>query len=88
MVIALEHQATWRATDFDAVYSPVGGAYAGTEAVPGHRVAQVSRAQVQWTITPRLSLTTRLEYLQPQAALTRAGYTGSGFAAAFVSYRF
>jgi len=41
-----------------------------------------------WTITPRLSLTTRLEYLQAQAALTRAGYEDSGFAVGFLSYRF
>jgi len=87
VVVTLEHQLTWRPSESDAVYTP-SSAYAGTEAVPGHRVAQVSRAQIQWTLTPRLSLTTRLEYLKAQAALTRAGYTDSAFAAGFLSFRF
>lgn len=84
----LEYQWTWRANANDAVYRANGTALPGTAAVPGTKVADVARAQVVWSISPRLSATMRLEYLRADDVLKRAGLRDSAFAAGWLSFRF
>lgn len=86
--VTLEYQWTWRVDRDDAVYRANGTAYAGTAGAGGSHTADVARLQVVWTVTPRLSLTTRLEHLEAGSALERGGYRSSNFAAVFASYRF
>ncbi|MEH3099130.1 alginate export family protein [Sphingomonas adhaesiva] len=88
ITLTLEHQWAWRPNDRDSIYRANTTHYVGTARVRGHRIARLPRAQLQWTINPRLSFLGRLEYLDAQEALTRAGYTDSAFAAGWVSYRF
>jgi len=85
---SLEYQFAWRDDSRDAVYRANYTPYFGTERVAGKAVAQLARAQIVYSITPRLSLTTRAEYLRAQEILTRAGYRDSAFLATWVSFRF
>lgn len=85
---SLEYQFTWRDSAQDAVYRANNTPYVGTEKVAGKAVAQLARAQIVYTISPRLSLTTRLEHLQAKEVLKRAGYHNSAFLATWVSFRF
>ncbi|GBQ84140.1 hypothetical protein AA0535_0425 [Asaia krungthepensis NRIC 0535] len=86
--LTFEHQFAWRASLSDAVYRANGSAFAGTQNTRARRVAQSTRAQAVWTLTPRLSLTGRYEHLQAGPALTRASYTSSDFFAGWANYRF
>jgi len=85
---SLEYQFAWRDDARDAVYRANYTPYVDTERVAGKAVAQLARAQIVYSITPRLSLTTRAEYLRAQEVLTRAGYRDSAFLATWVSFRF
>lgn len=86
--VALEYQLSWRDDVRDAVYRANGQAFAGTQNFGGRRIADTARAQVVWSISPRLSFTGRYEHLQAKAALTDAGYRSSDFLAGWVSLRF
>lgn len=83
-----EYGFAWRPSETDGVYRASGAAFAGTQRVAGHRVADVLRLQAIWTATPRLTVTARYEHLVAKAALTRAGYAGSDFLALWGSFRF
>lgn len=85
---SLEYQFTWRDNQRDAVYRANYTPYVGTERVAGKAVAQLARAQIIYSIAPRLTLTTRAEYLQAQTVLRRAGYRNSAFLATWLSFRF
>ncbi|GBQ98333.1 alginate export family protein [Asaia lannensis] len=86
--LTLEYQFAWRASLSDAVYRANGSAFAGTQNTRASRVAQSTRAQAVWTLTPRLNFTGRYEHLQAGPALTRAGFSGSDFFAGWANYRF
>jgi hypothetical protein len=83
-----EIQRSWRDSTTDAVYRASGAAFAGTQNVPGRKIADTLRAQAVWSIAPRLSLTGRYEHLIAGPALTRAGYRDSDFLAGWISFRF
>ncbi|MES2272022.1 MAG: alginate export family protein [Pseudomonadota bacterium] len=85
---SLEYQFTWRDDAQDAVYRANYTPYVGTERVAGKAVAQLARAQIVYSISPRLTLTTRAEYLKAQEVLKRAGYRNSAFLATWISFRF
>ncbi|MET0246607.1 MAG: alginate export family protein [Sphingomonas sp.] len=84
----LEYQRAWRANVHDAVYRANGQPFAGTQNVRDSHIADVARAQVVWTITPRLSFTGRYEHLMAGPSLTKAGYRDSDFIAGWLSFRF
>jgi len=83
-----EYGLAWRPSETDAVYRASGAAFAGTQRVPGHRVADVARLQAVWSATARLTVTGRYEHLMAKQALTRAGYASSDFLALWGSFRF
>lgn len=85
---SLEYQFSWRDDARDAVYRANYTPYVGTEQVAGKAVARLARAQIVYSITPRLTLTTRAEYLQAQEVLKNAGYRNSAFLATWLSFRF
>ncbi len=85
--VALEYQLSWRDSVNDAVYRANGQAFAGTQDFDGRRIADTARAQIVWSISPRLSFTGRYEHLQAKSALTRAGYRSSDFLAGWLSLR-
>ncbi len=84
----LEYQMSWRDDVRDAVYRANGTAFAGTQNVTARKIADTARAQIVWSITPRLSFTGRYEHLEAGPALTRAGYKDSDFLAGWFSFRF
>ncbi len=86
--VTLEYQMTWREDKDDAIYRSNGTAYVGTPGSGGSKTGDVARLQAVWTITPRLSFTTRLEHLSAGDGLRDNGYRSSNFAAALVNYRF
>ncbi|WP_109809346.1 alginate export family protein [Sphingosinithalassobacter portus] len=86
--VDLEYQFSFRPVENDAVYAPINRPYAGTEAVAGHRVADMPRLQTRWTITPRVLLGTRTEYLIAREVFDRAGYVDSFFTTVWLSFRF
>jgi hypothetical protein len=86
--VTAEYQLTWRDNEHDAVYRANGQPFAGTQNVRASRIADLARAQIVWTITPRLSFTGRYEHLAAGPALTRAGYSSSDFIAGWLSFRF
>jgi hypothetical protein len=86
--VTAEYELAWRATRDDAVYRANGQALAGTRDVRDHKVADIARAQMVWTISPRLSLTGRYEHLAAGPSLTRAGFSSSDFVAGWLSFRF
>lgn len=83
-----EYQFSWRQTTGDAIYRANGSPFAGTAGSGGRKTGDVARLQVIWTLTPRLSVTGRLEHLRADAGLTDNGYHSSSYAAAWVSFRF
>lgn len=85
---SLEYQLSWRDDVRDAVYRANGTAFAGTQNFDSAKIADTLRAQIVWTITPRLSFTGRYEHLIAGPALTRAGYSSSDFVAGWLSFRF
>jgi len=84
----LEYQASWRDDARDAVYRANGSAFDGTQNVAARKIADTWRAQVVWSITPRLSFTGRYEHLDAGPSLTRAGYRSSDFLAGWLNFRF
>jgi hypothetical protein len=86
--VAAEYQFSWRDTTSDAVYRANGSAFAGTQNVAGRKIAETTRLQAVWTISPRVSLTGRYEHLDAGPALTNAGYRSSDFLAGWISLRF
>ncbi len=84
----LEYQFAWRPDTRDAVYRANRSAYAGTEQVGGHKIGESLRAQVVWSVTPRVSITGRYEHLDAGPVLTRAGFGNSDFFAAWLNLRF
>lgn len=86
--LTAEYQLTWRDDVRDAVYRANGQPFAGTQNFRARRIANVSRLQMVWTITPRLSFTGRYEHLDAGPALTDAGFRSSDFLAGWLSFRF
>lgn len=86
--LSVEHEWTWRDSVHDAVYRANGQPFAGTQNGRARRLADVSRLQLVWQATPRLSFTGRYEHLAARAALTDAGYRSSDFLAGWISLRF
>jgi len=84
----LEVQRSWRQDSGDAVYRANGSAFAGTQLGDARHIADTFRAQLVWTISPRVSVTGRYEHLAAGRALTDAGYRSSDFLAAWLSLRF
>lgn len=84
----LEVQRSWRQDTSDAVYRANGTAFAGTQLGDQRHIADTFRAQVVWTISPRVSVTGRYEHLAAGRALTDASYRSSDFLAAWLSLRF
>ncbi|MDR6787691.1 hypothetical protein J2Y58_001043 [Sphingomonas sp. BE138] len=84
---SLEYQWSWRDSLNDAVYRANGQAFAGTQNVAGRKIAETARAQIVWSISPRVSFTGRYEHLQAGSALTGAGYRSSDFLAGWLSLR-
>lgn len=83
-----EYQFSWRQTTRDAIYRANGSPFAGTAGSGGRKTGDVARLQAIWTLTPRLSVTGRLEHLFADAGLTDNSYHSSSYAAAWVSFRF
>ena len=83
-----EYQFTWRETTSDAVYRSNGTPFAGTAGTGGRRTVDVARLQTIWTVSPRLSLTGRLEHAFAKSGLETAGYRDSSYAALWASFRF
>ncbi|MET0241470.1 MAG: hypothetical protein ABW184_16380, partial [Sphingobium sp.] len=65
-----------------------GQPFAGTQTIADRKIADVSRLQLIWSITPRLSFTGRYEHLAAGPSLTKAGYRNSDFLAGWLSFRF
>ncbi len=86
--VTAEYQLAWRDDARDAVYRANGQPFAGTQNVSNRKIADVTRLQVIWTITPRLSFTGRYEHLAAGPSLTTAGYRNSDFLAGWLSFRF
>jgi hypothetical protein len=86
--IALEYEMIQRDSLSDAVYNGVGGFYAGTQNVRGRGVANLSRANIVYTINPHLSFVTRIEHVDAKSALTKAGFTDTFFIAPWLQFRF
>ncbi|MCD2325344.1 alginate export family protein [Sphingomonas sp. IC-56] len=84
----LEYQFSWRDSLDDAVYRANGTPFAGTQNVDGRKIAETARAQIVWTISPRVSLTGRYEHVKAGSALTGAGYRDSDFLAGWLNIRF
>jgi hypothetical protein len=85
---SVEYQFAWRPDARDAVYRANRSVYVGTQNVPGHKVGESVRAQVVWSITPRVSFTGRYEHLEAGPVLTRAGFGDSDFFAGWLNLRF
>ncbi len=85
---SIEYQFSWRDSVRDAVYRANGQAFAGTQRFDGRKIAETARAQVVWSLSPRLSFTERYEHLAAGRALTDAGYKSSDFVAGWLSLRF
>jgi hypothetical protein len=84
----LEYQFSWRDTASDAVYRANGTAFAGTQNVADRKIAETARAQIVWTLSPRVSFTGRYEHLMAGPSLKQAGYRSSDFIAGWLSFRF
>jgi len=84
----LEYQFSWRDSASDAVYRANGSAFAGTQNVADTKIAETARAQIVWTISPRVSFTGRYEHLMAGPSLKQAGYRSSDFLAGWLSFRF
>lgn len=86
--LTAEYALNWRADANDAVYRANGAPFAGTQKFHAARIANVSRLQAVWAVTPRVSLTGRYEHLAAGPALRDAGYASSDFLAGWISLRF
>ncbi|MET0365964.1 MAG: alginate export family protein [Sphingobium sp.] len=86
--LSAEYLLAWRDNVYDAVYRANGQPFAGTQTVRARKIADVTRLQLVWSISPRVSLTGRYEHLAAGPALTDAGYRSSDFLAGWISFRF
>lgn len=86
--VLAEYEFAWRDDVRDAVYRANGQPFAGTQNGHARKIAELARAQVVWSITPRLSFTGRYEHLAAGPALADAGYKSSDFLAGWLSFRF
>lgn len=86
--VTAEYQLAWRDSRTDAVYRANGQPFAGTQTVRARKIADVTRLQLVWSITSRLSFTGRYEHLAAGPSLTRAGFRSSDFLAGWLSFRF
>jgi hypothetical protein len=86
--LTAEYALNWRANVTDAVYRASGAPFAGTQNFHAARIANVSRLQAVWAVTPRVSFTGRYEHLAAGPALKDAGYKSSDFLAGWISLRF
>jgi len=86
--VTAEYALNWRANVTDAVYRASGAPFAGTQNFRAARIANVSRLQAVWALSPRVSLTGRYEHLAAGPALRDAGYKSSDFLAGWISLRF
>jgi hypothetical protein len=86
--LTAEQQFAWRDDTRDAVYRANGQPFAGTQNATARKTADVSRLQLVWSISRRLSFTGRYEHLAAGSALRQAGYRNSDFLAGWLSFRF
>lgn len=86
--VTAEYEVAWRDSVSDAVYRANGQPFAGTQNFRGRRIADLTRLQLVWNATPRLTFTGRYEHLQAKSALADAGYRSSDFLAGWISFRF
>ncbi len=85
--LTVEAQRVWRARTDDAVYAASGRAYAGTQSVRGTHVADVARAQLVWSVAPRVSITGRYEHLIARSVLSRSGFANSDCLSGWISLK-
>ncbi|WP_404476263.1 alginate export family protein [Novosphingobium sp. BL-52-GroH] len=83
-----EYELAWRDDVRDAVYRANGQPFAGTQNGRARKIGNLTRVQLVWAITPRVSFTGRYEHLDAGPALTDAGYRSSDFLAGWLSFRF
>lgn len=86
--VAMEYQFSWRDDVRDAVYRANGTAFVGTQNFGARKIAETARAQIVWSLSPRVSFTGRYEHLKAGPALTDAGYRSSDFIAGWLNFRF
>ncbi|MFS0737472.1 alginate export family protein [Sphingomonas sp. 1P06PA] len=86
--LTAEYQFAWRDSVTDAVYRANGQPFAGTQNIGDAKIGEVARAQLVWSISPRLSFTGRYEHLAAGPSLTKAGFRSSDFFAGWLSFRF
>ena len=85
--LTVEAQRVWRARTDDAVYAASGRAYAGTQSVRGTHVADVARAQLVWSVAPRVSMTGRYEHLIARSVMSRSGFRNSDALSGWISMK-
>lgn len=85
--VTFEYQHSRRNDQEDAIYKGNATPYAGTQLVRGHHVGDGVKVQTGWSITKRLSFTSRYEYFAPGEVLTQLGYDGSHYLAGWLSFR-
>lgn len=83
-----EYALVRRADTDDAVYNGIGQPYAGTESVEGRDVARIARLSGNWAVTPHLSFSTFVNYVDAGAVLRDAGYRDSFYLAVWATYMF
>lgn len=88
MRLSLDFRRTWKAKANDAVYRSGGKAYAGTDSVSARHIADIARAEMQWTIMANVALTLRFENFSPGRALADAGHAGAKVATGWLAFRF
>lgn len=86
--VLAEYEFVWRDSVHDAIYRSNGRALAGTADVTARKTGELPRVQVQWSITPRISIVGRYEHVFAGGALKQAGYGDSDFLASWISLRF
>lgn len=86
--VTAEYEMAWRDNVYDAVYRANGQPFAGTQNVRARKIADLTRVQLVWNLTPRVSFTGRYEHMAAGPALTGAGYRSSDFLAGWLSLRF
>lgn len=86
--VTAEYELAWRDNVYDAVYRANGQPFAGTQNGRARKIANLTRLQLVWSLTPRVSFTGRYEHIDAGPALTQAGYRSSDFLAGWISFRF
>lgn len=86
--VTAEYELAWRDNVYDAVYRANGQPFAGTQNGRARKIANLTRLQLVWSLSPRVSFTGRYEHIDAGPALTQAGYRSSDFLAGWISFRF